>query len=295
MQALSTPRSAARLISSVAVALAVDILLHVAGPALSYPFPSVVYTHKALFFPLVIAALSALFLLGAGLTGRWRDRFQGSPLHRASRFALLLGGTIAVGAPDFALLTGGVLSIEIYTGLVDATAVFLFFWLLYRGTTSTPKQVAPEAQSCKASGLWAGLIVALVFVAGRLATFLAIGFGPFGDAPIFGLGTAALLGLWFGATYVWLPWANRGAAAPGAVSYVLSFFAPVWIMNAFFMPLFVKVDLMALAVVVIVDIAAVALGLTAFRWIHDRRSNRETTLLTASASGRPQPSSANGG
>lgn len=51
----------------------------------------------------------------------------------------------------------------------------------------------------------------------------------------------AVMGFWAGASYAWLPW--KGAdAQPGAGTYVLSFFAPAWLGNVAFVPLFNQVD-----------------------------------------------------
>src|SRR5512142_2478669 len=142
MRERSNAKRAARVAGIVALAVAVDILVHVMGPPLSYSSPSFVFTHRMLFFPLVLATLAGYFLLAAWLPWRWRDRFAGSRIRKAFRFAVVFGGAIVAGVPAMALQGGGVPLGDLYSASADFLAILLMFWLLLRGTT--PAAISPS-------------------------------------------------------------------------------------------------------------------------------------------------------
>jgi hypothetical protein len=278
MRESSKTKRAARVAGIVALSVAADILLHVMGPALSYSSPSFVFTHKLLFFPLVLATLAGYFLLGAWLTWRWRERFVGSRLRKAFRFAFVFGGGILAGVPAMALEGGGVPLRELYSAVADFLAILLMFWLLLRGTTSAA--VVPSRGDAP-SGLACGLLTAVAFVAAAFL-FESIGLAsPGAHGLALRMLPPAVMGFWAGASYAWLPWKDAGAQV-GAGTYVISFFAPAWLGNVAFVPLFNQTSLASLASSYVANVVAAAVGLATYggvhRWLRARHARAASPI-----------------
>jgi hypothetical protein len=147
-----------------------DVIGHVVGPKLRYPDPSPVLAHPTLMKAVAGSLLVLAFSVAVFTFHRLEPRLPGRRgAGRGLRFGLAWAAIYLAGGPQMALLSGGSLSQELYTALVDASALLAL--LVVAGALADRRPPAPAEGRVRRAGP-AGVVMAFAVAGLVLAEVL---------------------------------------------------------------------------------------------------------------------------
>jgi hypothetical protein len=227
----------------VVVCLAIDMVGHRLGPELYYKNPSSIFENKGLFIPLISILFIVTFGVLAAVFVSIEGNLPGSRLSKGLRYGVAFGVLWLIGILGVSPAAGSPIAQELYTGMVDGSAVILLALLLglFAGTDGPPRAARKSRVRYGAVPVVAAFYTASYFSGRWLLQFIPSATPIHAPNSLHALVIALGLGGWIGAMYVLLAQGSGGLAPfKQALWFGVVVFGIEWVLFAVFGFLFVE-------------------------------------------------------
>jgi hypothetical protein len=253
----------------IVVCLAIDMVGHRLGPELHYNDASSIFENKALFTPLIAILFIVTFGVLAVVFVSIEGNLPGSRLSRGLQYGVAFGVLWLIGILGVSPAAGSPITQELYTGMVDGSAVILLAVLLARfaGRDEALCTVRKRQVGYGAIPVIAVFYTGSYFLGRWLLQFIPSVTPIHAPNPLHALIVALGLGGWIGVMYVLLA-QGAGGLVPHkqALWFGVVVFGLQWVLFALFGFLFVEQSLLLPLLGAGMDIVFVVAAV----WVYER-------------------------